>query len=316
MRIQEYANDTRYILTPQQAFNELGHHFFRKGNFADAHRQFMRVRDFCSLSAHWIDRFMNLIKVAFHLQSLSTVPQHVNQAEQQPELDPTTSAKLKMAMGLSLLDSRKYRAAARKLLEVDGNIGNKYDEVLGLNDMTIYVVLCALAEFERSDLRTKLVNNPNFRTMTENNPLMLEIVENFYYCKYGAALTAIEGLKNEFLLDIHLHDHVNTLLTKIRARAVALYITPFFSVDMQAMATEFRTDVAAVEAEVAALIVDGAIPARIDSQAKRIYAKNTDERTTTFDKALDMGKKFQKSAKFLILRVNVIRNDFIVKGKK
>lgn len=50
------------------------------------------------------------------------------------------------------------------------------------------------------------------------------------------------------------------------------YFSPYSSVDLHKMATAFNTDVASLENELIALILDGQISARIDSHDKvRIY---------------------------------------------
>lgn len=46
--------------------------------------------------------------------------------------DASTSAKLKAASGLALLDQRKYRQAARAFVEVSPELGYTYSEVKGL----------------------------------------------------------------------------------------------------------------------------------------------------------------------------------------
>lgn len=82
------------------------------------------------------------------------------------------------------------------------------------------------------------------------------------------------------------------------------------------MAAAFTTDLAGLEKELSKLITEGVISARIDSHNKRLYAKQTDERTVTFDKALKMGDNFQNNSRAMLLRANLIRNDFFVKPKR
>jgi hypothetical protein len=50
------------------------------------------------------------------------------------------------------------------------------------------------------------------------------------------------------------------------------------------MASSFSTSVAALEKELAALIVDNQIQARIDSHNKLLYARHADIRNATFQK--------------------------------
>lgn len=44
-----------------------------------------------------------------------------------------------------------------------------------------------------------------------------------------------------------------------------------------------------------------------------LYARDVDQRSTTFEKSLQMGKEFQRRAKAMILRAAVLRNQIHVK---
>jgi len=69
----------------------------------------------------------------------------------------------------------------------------------------------------------------------------------------------LEKLKPNLLLDIHLHGHVETLYTDIRHKAIIQYTLPFISVDLNTMATAFKTSVSMLEKELAALITENKI---------------------------------------------------------
>lgn len=75
-------------------------------------------------------------------------------------------------------------------------------------------------------------------------------------------------LKPILLLDIHLHEHVESLYQKVRRAALVQYFTPFLSVDLNTMASAFNTNVNGLEKELSALIMEGSIQARIDSHNK------------------------------------------------
>jgi len=79
------------------------------------------------------------------------------------------------------------------------------------------------------------------------------------------------------------------------------------------MASAFNTSVPGLEKELGKLIEEGTISARIDSHNKRLYARQTDQRTATFDKSLKMGEEYQNNTKTLLLRINLLKNDFVVK---
>lgn len=104
------------------------------------------------------------------------------------------------------------------------------------------------------------------------------------------------------------------LYVDVRSKALVQYFSPFVTVDMRLMATAFNVEIEALEKELAQLIMNGQIPARIDSQAKVLYARNTDQRTATFATAIKMGEEYMRDTKALLLRINLLRADFIVKG--
>lgn len=122
--------------------------------------------------------------------------------------------------------------------------------------------------------------------------------------------------KPNLLLDIYLHQHVASLYEKVRNKALVQYFSPFASVDLNIMAQAFNTNVANLEKELSRLIMEGSISARIDSHNKRLYARQTDQRSSTFDKTIRLGEEYQESSKALLLRVNVLRNDFVVKPQR
>lgn len=61
------------------------------------------------------------------------------------------------------------------------------------------------------------------------------------------------------------------------------------------------------------LILDGQIKARIDSHNKVLYAKDSDQRGCTFEKALLVGRDYQRRTKMLILRTAMLKNHIHVK---
>jgi COP9 signalosome complex subunit 1 len=66
---------------------------------------------------------------------------------QTPELasDSLAGAKLKAASGLALLDSRKYKLAARKFVDVAPELAGNYSDVIAAQDVAMYGVSGAAA---------------------------------------------------------------------------------------------------------------------------------------------------------------------------
>jgi len=183
-------------------------------------------------------------------------------------------------------------------------------------DIATYGALCALAEFTRPELKHDVLENSGFKNFLNKVPLVQQLLSDFYDSKYANCLQSLEVVKNDLLLDIHLHDHIGALYERVRSKALVQYFSPYVAVDMNKMAAAFQTSVSELEKELAKLIADGVIAARIDSHNKRLVAQHTDERVSTYQSALTIGGDVQESTRAMLLRVNLVKANMIVKPTK
>ncbi|KAM6967267.1 COP9 signalosome complex subunit 1 isoform 1-T1 [Tautogolabrus adspersus] len=270
-------------------------------------------------------------------------------AEQRGERDSQNQAvltKLKCAAGLAELASRKYKPAAKCFLQASFDHCD-CPELLSPSNVAVYGGLCALATFDRQELQRNVISSSSFKLFLELEPQIRDIIFKFYESKYASCLKLLDEMKDNLLLDMYLAPHVKTLYSQIRNRALiqvrhrqqtltcistgnvnvfkhlpvcvcvcvcVQYFSPYVSADMTKMAQAFNTTVAALEDELTQLILEGLINARIDSHSKILYARDVDQRSTTFEKSLQMGKEFQRRAKAMILRAAVLRNQIHVKS--
>jgi len=294
--------------------NDLGDFHYDRGDLNAALKCYVRTRDYCTTSKHIIAMCLNVIKVSIEMGNFPHVANYVNKAESTPELsDPAVKALLKACAGLAYLEGRKYRMAALKFLETTFDISGRFTDLVAAQDVAIYGGLSALATFERTDLKKKVIDNAQFKNFLELVPRVRDCIHDFYQSKYASCLNYLEELKPELQLDLHLHDHVNSLYAKIRSKALVQYFSPFISVDMNKMAEAFNTTIVGLEQELGSLIVEGSINARIDSHNKVLYARKTNLRSSTFDTSIKMGETYQRNTKAMILRMNILKRDFIIR---
>ncbi|XP_057454527.1 COP9 signalosome complex subunit 1 [Lotus japonicus] len=294
----------------RMGYNDLGDFYYAHGQLGDAFKSYVRTRDYCTTSKHIIHMCMSAILVSIEMGQFSHVSSYVSKAEQTPEgLDPITVSKLRCAAGLANLEAKKYKLAARKFLETGPELVNHYNEVIAPQDVATYGGLCALATFDRAELKAKVIDNSNFRNFLELVPEVRELVNDFYSSHYASCLEYLGNLKANLLLDIHLHDHVETLYDQIRHKALIQYTLPFVSVDLNMMADAFKTTVVGLQKELEALITDNQIQARIDSHNKILYARHADQRNATFQRVLDTGREFDRDVRSMLLRANLIKHD-------
>ncbi|XP_011023415.1 PREDICTED: COP9 signalosome complex subunit 1-like [Populus euphratica] len=295
----------------RMGYNDFGDYYYAHGSLAEAFKSYVRTRDYCTTSKHVIHMCMSAILVSIEMGQFTHVTSYINKAEQTADaLDPNTVSKLRCAAGLANLDAKKYKLAARKFLEVGPELGNSYNEVIAPQDVATYGGLCALASFDRMELKNKVIDSINFRNFLELVPEVRELIHDFYSSHYASCLDYLGNLKANLMLDIHLHDHVQTLYDQIRNKALIQYTHPFVSVDLHMMANAFKTTVASLEKELEALITDNQIQARIDSHNKILYARHADQRNATFQRVLQTGSEFDRDVRAMLLRANLIKLEY------
>ncbi|EFA00464.1 COP9 signalosome complex subunit 1 [Tribolium castaneum] len=305
----------------RRGHDDLGEHYLDCGDLSNALKCFSRARDYCTSGKHVVNMCLNVIKVSVYLQNWSHVLSYVSKAESTPDFTEAQTkdsnqvivTKLKCAAGLAELATKKYKSAAKHFLQA--NLDHcDFPELLSPNNVAMYGGLCALATFDRHELQKNVIFSSSFKLFLELEPQLRDIIFKFYESKYASCLKLLDEIKDNLLLDMYIAPHINTLYTQIRNRALIQYFSPYLSADMHKMAIAFNRTVPALEDELMQLILDGQIQARIDSHNKILFAKDVDQRSTTFERSLLMGKEYQRRTRMLILRAAVLKSKIHVKS--
>jgi COP9 signalosome complex subunit 1 len=304
----------------RRGHDDLGDHYLDCGDLTNALKCYSRARDYCTSPKLLVDMCLNVIRVSIYLQNWSHVSSYVSKGETTLQLvestkenPPPVLTKLRAAAGLADLACSKYKTAAKFFLQAVFDHVD-FPELLSANNIATYGALCALATFDRQELHRYIISSSTFKLFLETEPQLRDILYQFYNSKYASCLKLLDSLKDNFLLDLYLADHISALFAQIRSRALCQYFSPYLSVDMHKMASSFNTTIAVLEDELMQLILDGRISARIDSHNKVLYAKDTDQRSVTFEKCLDVGLALQTRSQALLLRVAVLKNQIQVKS--
>jgi len=304
----------------RRGHDDLGDHYLDCGDLTNALKCYSRARDYCTSGKHVVNMCMNVIKVSIYLQNWSHVLSYVSKAESTPDFNEMQSkdsnqhifTKLKCSAGLAELATKKYKSAAKNFLQA--NLDHcDFPELMSPNNVAMYGGLCALATFDRHELQRNVIFSSSFKLFLELEPQLRDIIHKFYESKYASCLKLLDEIKDNLLLDMYIAPHVYLLYTQIRNRALIQYFSPYLSADMRKMALAFNRTVNELEDELMQLILEGQIQARIDSHNKILYAKDVDQRSTTFEKSMNLGKEYERRTKMLILRAAVIKHKIMVK---
>lgn len=304
----------------RRGHDDLGDHYLNCGDLSNALKCYSRARDYCTSGKHVVNMCMNVIKVSIFLQNWSHVLSYVSKAEGTPDFAEGHSkdsnqevlTRLKCAAGLAELATKDYKSAAKNFLQASFD-HCYFPELISPNNVAMYGGLCALASFDRAEVHKYVISSSSFKLFLELEPQLRDIIFKFYESKYASCLQLLDEIRENLLLDMYISPHINKLYTKIRNRALIQYFCPYLSADMRKMAVAFNRSVDALENELMQLILDRQIQARIDSHNKILYAKDADQRSVTFEKAMNIGKEYQRRTKILILRAAMLKNQIHVK---
>lgn len=318
-RLNAAVNNARTNLIKESirmSLNDLGMHFIATGNFAEARRNFQKTAQHKTNEAHTFDRDMKLITVDLASGSLASLTSVVSSARRCAEAsaNPVTAARLSVYAGLGHLATNNLRAAALAFAEVTGDFGPGTCEEVSPQDVALYGTLCGLATLSRADLKKKIVDSASFRQLLELVPSMREAAMDFLGSRYASCFGHLNRLAAHLRLDPFVHGVLSALLNDVSRKALVQYATPFLSVDLNRMAAAFDRPLELLERQVAELIADGQLHCRIDSHTKLLYARQDDERASTFASALAMGEAYERNAKAMLLRVNLLRSGFVLRA--
>ena len=164
--------------------SDLASFHVQKGDLKTALSYHLKNRDYCTTRKHVLDMCLNIISVALYLSNYPLVQSQAIKGQHVPSIQDEAlgnldRGKLDVAIGLAHLSKKDYKQAAESFLNVPHGMGSSFSSILHIEDVIIYITLCALATFDRALLKSKILDNENARNMMELVPAMQELVNDF-----------------------------------------------------------------------------------------------------------------------------------------
>jgi COP9 signalosome complex subunit 1 len=171
---------------------------------------------------------MNVVRVSLELENWSYVTSYASKAEQiAPHDTHTHSASaqqtntqthdrhafthLRIAQTLAALAARNYRQAARHGIDIPSSFATPtttttttgtaatsslpFADIIAPQDIAAITALCALATFDRNDLKKKVIDSPSFRTFLDLYTEVRDLLSDFYNSRYASCFKLLEKIK-------------------------------------------------------------------------------------------------------------------------
>jgi len=225
------------------------------------------------------------------------------------------ASKVRAAHGLlALSQSSNLQAAAHHFLSVSASLGDSFNTVVHVEEISTYAIVCSLASFSRDDLKQFVLGNVRAKALLELQPGLYEVVQNTVNGRYAEAREAIERIRCDLVLDEFIAPSVDAIYRGIQTRSMVSYITPYVVADLRIMAGTFKRSLQEIVKDVAELISLKAVSGRIDAQ-ELTYTKYTDDpRKAALSRILDDGRNFLVESRSLLMRSALIKADVVARA--
>ncbi|XP_002137408.2 COP9 signalosome complex subunit 1b-like [Drosophila pseudoobscura] len=305
----------------RRSLEEMADLYLSCGDLQSVRECHSRMDCYCTGVEDMMDMLFHIIQVFIYMQDWDHARTYITKTKSLDvkmkvhRLNGPFHTHLECFAGLAELNQKNYKVAAEHFLNANfAHCEQFLVSPVSLNDVAVYGGLCALATFDRPELKRQVIASTSFKLFLEQEPQVRDIIFMFHESKYASCLTLLDEIRDNLLVQMYIAPHVSTLYAKIRQRAMIQYFSPYQSADMHKMAVAFNSSVGDLENEVVQLIQDGHLQARIDSHHKILYAREVDQRTSSFRRALALEKSYQRIAKMTMLRAAVLQSKILVKS--
>ncbi|CAN9255788.1 unnamed protein product [Alternaria alternata] len=296
---------------------DLGHFYYDTGDFSNALKAYMKMREHCTSPKHLADMTLRLVYVSIAQKSWTNVLANLAKSEatqikgdDKAKMEPIISA----CSGLCHMATGNYREAATAFLGTSAAYLTAepaayitwQKEVISGNDIAVYGGLCALAYMDRSDLQNKVLANSEFRNFLELEPHIRRAINLFCNSKYSACLEVLEGYRNDYLLDVYLSKMLNTIYSRIRTKSIVQYFIPFSCVTLDEMTSKFPpAEGRTIDEDLEEMINQRVLDARIDFVDRLLICPPTDPRHDVHADALKMAEEYDHTLRLRLTRLNL-----------
>lgn len=219
--------------------------------------------------------------------------------------DPILRWKLAAAAGLHYLLGRRLREAALEFLNCEVGLGDHWSQIIVPRDIAIYVCLGALKHFTRAQIQERILRNPKFKKFLELTPELRSVLQHYHRSEYRECFALLDSLRGRLKLDVFIGKQVDSVIETVRDNAVCLYFKPFVAIHIPQMAEAFDTPIQELEKRLLRLIDERKISARIDSAQKVLYSRSVDDRSSAFQRSLQVADQYLRNGRTHLLQMSL-----------
>ncbi|WAQ90853.1 hypothetical protein PtA15_13A253 [Puccinia triticina] len=307
------------------------------GDVGSAHQVFSKAREHATTALHAAELSLASLDLALDAENFNLAQSHAAKAQGALDTligslelkaaktktsgststvgidsrDPTKkdiqrwSDRVNVVNALTSLAQGDFGRATSYFLKVGKDAGESTGgELLATaTDIAIYTTLCGLAHFDRQQLKDRLIDNLEFRSMLDSEPQLRRILNLFRENKYCGVF---EYLKASLVICI-------CLMMMIQEWAIGQYFGSFSSAQLSKASEVFGWPMDELEQRLVLSIRSGHLPAKLDLANSILRAHQPTPRSRLLANVTSSAKKIQHDSSAALFCLKLISADLLVR---
>ncbi|KAA1087240.1 hypothetical protein PGT21_026430 [Puccinia graminis f. sp. tritici] len=330
------------------SYQELGKHYRKVGDLGNAHRAFSKAREQATTALHAAQLSLAALDLSFDAENFKLAQSHAAKAQGALDTlvgslelkaaktkasstgssgadtqDPTEkdiqrwTDRVHLVNALTSLAHGEFGRATNYFLKVRPEVGEKSGgggELLATaNDIAIYATLCGLAHFDRQQLKSRLIDNLEFRAMLDSQPQLRQILNLFRENKYGQVFEYLQSSQMIYQTDVYLAGQNERLMMMIQERAIGQYFGSFSRARLTKASEVFGWPQEMLEQRLVGSIRAGHLAAKLDLDQDLLLAQRPSPRADLLRKLPADAHQILLDSNAALFRLNLIAHDLAVR---
>ncbi|WAQ87452.1 hypothetical protein PtA15_8A356 [Puccinia triticina] len=331
----------------RSSYQALGAHYRKVGDVGSAHRVFSKAREHATTALHAAELSLASLDLALDAENFKLAQSHAAKAQGALDTligslelkaaktktsgsistvgidsrDPTEkdiqrwSDRVNVVNALTSLAQGDFGRATSYFLKVGKDAGDSTGgELLATaTDIAIYTTLCGLAHFDRQQLKDRLIDNLEFRSMLDSEPQLRRILNLFRENKYRGVFEYLKASLPLYQGDLYLAEQTERLMMMIQERAIGQYFGSFSSAQLSKASEVFGWPMDELEQRLVLSIRSGHLPAKLDLANAILRAHRPTPRSRLLANVTSSAKKIQHDSSAALFRLKLISADLLVR---
>lgn len=281
-------------------------HFTKIGDWKEANKELdLLITRPKLVSSKKIDSIMTKCRIALFTLDIQGMKENIAEAKKLNETagDWDRRNRLKMYEAMYLLAMRDVKGATPLLQSCIATF--TCVEISTYNEFMFYALLTAVLQLPRTDLKTKVINNPQVVSVIKDIEHMSTFVGSFYDCEYRVFFQKLLDLNHCIGDDRFLGPHVNFIQRELRVKAYSQFLEAYRSVTMSTMASTFGMSLSLLDADLSHFIAAGRVSAKIDKVGDVIETSRPDKKNAQYQETIKKGDSLLNQIQKLVRVIEV-----------